>query len=100
MTVLSPVIPHFASECISEIQKKDGVSWPIANKKILGSKTHKIVIQINGKKRGILSSDKIMDEYQLIDVIKLDKEYINYFKDKTIIKTIYVKDRLINLILK
>ena len=100
LTVLSPVIPHFASECISEIQKKDGVSWPIANKKILGSKTHKIVIQINGKKRGILSSDKIMDEYQLIDVIKLDKEYINYFKDKTIIKTIYVKDRLINLILK
>ena len=100
LTVLSPVIPHFASECISEIQKKDGVSWPIANKKILGSKTHKIVIQINGKKRGILSSDKIMDEYQLIDVIKLDKEYINYFKDKTIIKTIYDKDRLINLILK
>ena len=40
------------------------------------------------------------NENQLLDLIKSDNQYEKYFKDKTIIKTIYVKDRLINLILK
>ena len=42
------------------------------------------------------------DEYleSLLNLIKSDDQYKKYFKDKTIIKTIYVKGRLINLILK
>ena len=41
-----------------------------------------------------------LDEKKLINLIKSDEQYKKYFKEKTIIKTIYVKGRLINLILK
>ena len=100
LTILNPVIPHFTSECIDEIQKKNNISWPVINKKFLEKKTNKIVIQLNGKKRGLMTCDINFDENKLINLIKSDEQYKKYFKEKTIIKTIYVKGRLINLILK
>ena len=100
LTILSPVIPHFTSECIVDIQVNDISTWPSVNKNILKKKTFNIVVQLNGKKRGLLIFEKSIDEKQLINMIRSDKEYKKYILDKTIIKTIYVKDRLINLILK
>ena len=82
------------------MKKEESTNWPIVNKKLLAKKTLKIVIQFNGKKRGIIICDLNINENQLLDLIKSDNQYEKYFKDKTIIKTIYVKDRLINLILK
>ena len=100
LTVMSPVVPHFTSECIDEIQKKDVVEWPIVVKKFLEKKNLQIVIQFNGKKRGLISCGKDINEKKLINLIESDSKYKKYIEDKTIIKTIYVKDRLINLILK
>ena len=100
LTILSPVIPHFTSECIVDIQVNDISTWPSVNKNILKKKIFNIVVQLNGKKRGLLVFEKSIDEKQLINMIQSDKEYKKYILDKTIIKTIYVKDRLINLILK
>ena len=98
--MMSPVIPHFTSECMNEILEKNDFNWPTINKQFLEKKILKIVIQLNGKKRGLVSCDIDIDENKLIDLIKSDDQYKKYFKDKTIIKTIYVKGRLINLILK
>ena len=100
LTILSPVIPHFTSECITDIQVSDISTWPSVNKNVLKKKTFNIVVQLNGKKRGLLICEKSINEKQLIKMIQSDNEYKKYILDKTIIKTIYVKDRLINLILK
>ena len=100
LTIMSPVIPHLASECVDQIQKKESKDWPIVDKKILEKKTLEIVVQLNGKKRGIEMCDVNIEEKELLKLIKLNDKYKKYFKDKTIKKTIYVKDRLINLILK
>ncbi len=100
LTVMSPVIPHFTSECLNEIQKENSNKWPVVIKKFLEKKTLDIVIQLDGKKRGLISCNKNIDEKELVMLIKSDNQYKKYFEDKTIIKTIYVKDRLINLILK
>jgi leucyl-tRNA synthetase len=100
LIVMSPVIPHFTAECIDEVQKKEGSDWPTINKKFLEKTTLKIVIQIDGKTRGVISCDINIDKEQLLNLIKSQDQYKKYFKDKTIIKTIYVKDRLINLLFK
>ena len=100
LTVMNPVIPHFSSECIDQIQKQPQTEWPIIIKKFLEKKTLEIVVQLNGKKRGLISCDKNISEKQLINIIESDNQYKKYFDDKKIIKTIYVKRRLINLILK
>ena len=63
-------------------------------------KTNTIVIRLNGKKRGILECNVDNDEKKIIELIKSENHYKSYFKDKTIKKTIYVKGRLINLILE
>ncbi len=100
LTILNPIIPHFTSECLDEIGNKEIVTWPPINKKKLEKETIEIVIQINGKKRGLISCDRNIDEKKLLNMIKLKEEYKKYLEDKMIIKTIYVKDRLVNLILK
>ena len=100
LTIMCPIIPHFSSECINEIYKKEELSWPIIDKKILEKKILEIVLQLNGKKRGLISCDTNINEKELLNLIESDNQYKKYFKDKTIIKIIYVKNRLINLILK
>ncbi len=100
LTVISPVIPHFASQCLNEIGHKESLNWPLVNKEILEKKIIEIVVQINGKKRGLISCDKNINEKKLINMIETEDQYKKYFDDKMIVKRIYVKDRLINLILK
>ena len=100
LTILSPVIPHFTSECLIEIEHKETVNWPLINEEFLEKKIAQIVIQINGKKRGLISCDKDIDEKELLSAVKSENQYKKYFEDREIIKTIYVKSRLINLILK
>ena len=59
-----------------------------------------IVIQVNGKKRSIISVKKNLDENILMQKIKQDKLIDKYTENKEIIKTIYVKDKIINVIIR
>ena len=73
---------------------------PEVNQKYLKNKKFNIVIQINGKKRGLLESGVSLDEKDLIEKIKKTKEVMKYLENKDIIKSIFIKDKLINLITK
>jgi len=57
-------------------------------------------MQINGKKRGIITNKRNVDKEMLINEIKKNASYNKYLKNKKIVKSIYIKDRLINLILE
>ena len=35
LKIMMPVIPHFASECLSEISKPSNLDWPDVNKELL-----------------------------------------------------------------
>ena len=95
-----PITPHFANECLEEIVSEKHYFWPEINNKYLESSKCKIVIQINGKKRGLILMEKNIKESDLIEEIKKIKEIQKFIKEKIIIKTIFIKDKLINLILK
>ena len=97
---MSPVVPHFISECLEELGENTDIKWPEVDPKHLSKKTIQIVFQINGKKRGLIESDRGIDELQLINNIKSDPLYKKYFDKTKVIRSIYVKDRLINLIIK
>ncbi len=98
--LMIPIIPHFTSECLETMNNKDTIEWPIADKKFLENDKVEIVIQINGKKRATISCFKDITETDLIKKIKDFKDYEKIFKDKKIIRSIFVKNRLINFILK
>jgi len=96
--LLIPIIPHLAHECCEKIGKS--FYWPTYNPKLLEDKNCKIVIQIDGRKRGILEMP--MDSIETI-VIQKSKEIDNvlkYIKNIDIIKNIYIKNKLINFITK
>ena len=57
-------------------------------------------VEINGKKRNTISVIKGENEKNLIKKIKEMKLVEKYIKDKEIIKTIYIQDKLINIIVK
>ena len=94
----SPIIPHFANECLDEMGFQEDLNWPEFKKSFLISDDIKLVIQINGKKRSILNTKKGINELDVIRLAEEDKIIEKYLKDKTIKKTIFVKDRLINFL--
>ena len=97
-TVISPVIPHFSSECLNSLNLESQI-WPSIDESILEEEKTNIVIQINGKKRGIINIEKETEEIKLIEIIKNKNELNKYLKNKNIKRKIYIKNKLINLII-
>ena len=100
LTIMIPITPHLASECLNEISDNKNYNWPTINDKYLHNKIFDIVVQINGKKRGLISTDKSIGEKNLIEEIKKTKELQKFLIGADIIKSIFIKDKLINLITK
>ncbi len=100
LTVMSPIVPHLIFECLESLGLKSFQDWPNIDKKMLESEKVKIVIQINGKKKDLIDTKKNLEENDLIEIIKQDKKVSKLLMNKKINKTIYVKNRLINILLK
>ena len=100
LTIMLPITPHLANECLSEISTDKIFLWPKIKEKYLQNKRFDIVIQINGKKRGLISIENSIDEKELLKKIKETKELQKFLDEKSIIKSIFIKDKLINLIIK
>ena len=95
---MSPFIPHFTSECLNNLNQKE-VNWPIVSEAELIEDEINFVVQINGKKRAILKVNRDLSENEIMKQIKLDKETVRFLINKKIQKTIFVSNRLINIIL-
>ena len=96
--LLIPLVPHLAHECCEKINKK--YYWPKHDPKLLKDESCTIVIQVDGRKRGIL---KMPTNSKEIMVIKKSKEIDNvskHIENTTIIKNIYIKNKLLNFITK
>jgi leucyl-tRNA synthetase len=100
LTIMMPVIPHIANECLERIDKEEKITWPIVNKEFIEIDTVNIAIQVNGKKRSIISVEKNLEEKTLIEKIKKDKLIDKYIENKEILRTIYIKDKIINVIIR
>ena len=100
LLIMIPITPHLASECLEEISDSKVYNWPKIDNKYLNNKIFDIVVQINGKKRGLISTKKNLDETKLIEEIKQTKELQKFLTDVKIVKQIFIKDKLINLITK
>ena len=98
LTLFSPAIPHFVSECLEDLTIEDKIYWPNAEEKYLNEDTIDYVVQINGKKRAILKEKRNIDEESLLNKVKSNNMSEKYLKNKSINKVIFVKNRLINLL--
>ena len=98
LITMTPILPHFANECLSMIGVKN-YRWPEYDKSILDDEIVNIVIQINGKKRGLVQTKPNIIEEKLFEIIKNDEKVMKYLDQKNIKRKIYIKDKLLNIII-
>ena len=100
LKIMHPIIPHLISECLSDLGIDQKVDWPKINENYLNKNSITIVIQFNGKKRGLIECKKDTNEKDLFNLIKNKPELNKYFLNKEIVKNIFVKNKIINFIVK
>ncbi len=99
LILISPVIPHFANECLEIFNNENKNKWPVYEQKFVEEEIITVAIQINGKKRGVLNLKKDTDEKELLSLIKKDEKLNKYIENKEIKKQIFVKNKIISLII-
>tara|TARA_Y100001970_G_scaffold138491_1_gene170392 strand:+ start:1128 stop:3656 length:2529 start_codon:yes stop_codon:yes gene_type:complete len=100
MKILIPFTPHLASECLQKIGERKIDEWPVVDKKSIQEVKIKVAIQINGKTKGVIEVKKDLPEKDLIKESQHDKKISKNLLNKEIIRIIYVKNRIINYLVK
>ena len=100
--IIHPFIPHISEE-IWEKTNNCGLcataNWP-KTKKIIVLETFKMPIQINGKTRSLIDVNKDDDKNLILERVMKDNKIIKYIENKEVVKTIFVKDKIVNLVVK
>ena len=81
-----------------DIGFEEKLNWPIINKNYLQNENIDYVVQINGKKRTIIKAEKDLSEEKILNIAKNEKLLDKYLENKSIKKIIFVKNRLINIL--
>ncbi len=98
LIVMQPVIPHYSNECLELINIKSA-NWPEYDENLTKEEIVNLVVQINGKKRGLIKIKPDKSENELLEIIKKDEKINKYLQNNMIKKNIYVKNKLINIII-
>ncbi len=99
--VIMPFAPHLSCECLSKLEGGnfyDKIQWPKGNKSLLKDQEVTLVVQINGKKRGLFLAKKDLSEKDALMEAKKIENIKKNLKDKKIVKNIFVKNKIINFI--
>ena len=96
MKLMIPFTPHLAYECLELLSCKKTDDWP----KIVENTIEdiKMAIQVNGKTRDIILIKKDLVEEEITKIIESNSKVKKFLKDKKILKTVFVKNRVINYI--
>jgi len=100
MSVLIPFIPHLAHECLEKLGEKKFDTWPKVDKGLSLNEKIKIAIQINGKTKNIIEIKKDLDENNAINESRKNKKISDQLLNKDIKKIIFVKNKIINYLIK
>ena len=98
LIAITPIIPHFSSECLEALKVKN-IEWPSIDEAILKEENVNIVIQINGKKRGLINAKYETNEKEILELINKDQTIRKHINGKIIKRKIFIKNKLINLII-
>jgi leucyl-tRNA synthetase len=103
LLLLNPFAPHLTEEMWEICRfggEVTGQKWPVFDSEKCVDETVEIAAQINGKVRAriVVGADISADE--AISQAKSDKKIKDAIEGKTIVKELYVKGRLVNIVVK
>lgn len=103
MLLLSPFAPHLAEEMWQKLGFTTSIfktDWPGFDPNYIQDVEIEIVIQINGKVRSRLTTEPDTPEEAVKNAALEDEKIKKYLAAKEIKKIIYIKNKLINIVIK
>ena len=96
MKLMIPFTPHLAYECLEIFNCQSVNKWPQIDKNL--SEDVNLAIQINGKTREVIIIKKDLPEKE-VNAMVVNRIKVKKYLTSKIIKTIFVKNKIINYIL-
>jgi leucyl-tRNA synthetase len=100
--LVAPFAPHMAEELWERMGGEgsifDGASWPEFDAAKAVADTVEFVVQVNGKVRARMPMARGIAEGEARDAALADENVRRWIEDKQVRKTVFVPDRLVNLV--
>jgi leucyl-tRNA synthetase len=99
--MLAPFVPHFAEECWERLGAKTTVfaaKWPDWDERLTVEQEIEVPVQVNGKTRSRVRVPRGSDEELVVAAALRDPAVQKFTEGKATGKVVYVKDRLLNLV--
>ena len=98
LNLLEPIVPHICAELSERLFKRRNFGELRVCEEVFESDTIKLAVTINGKKRAEFEVGASLSEGEILSLAK--QNCAKWLEGKSIIKEIYVKNKLVNLVIK
>lgn len=101
--LLAPQAPHIAEELWQRLGATESIAyapWPVHDEEMTKTDTIDIVVQVMGKKRALITVPAEADKETVLKMAKENENVQAFINGKTILKEIYVPNRLVNFVVK
>ena len=101
--LLSPFAPHLCEELWQRMGEKKSLAyenWPVYDEALLTKKEYRLPIQVNGKLRDNVTVPAGCTKEEAIAASRKSPKIQKYLNGKTLVKTIFVRDRILNIVVR
>ncbi len=102
LKILAPFAPHICEEIWSRLGNRESIfnqNWPQFDKRLIKKENFELIIQVNGKVRGKVKVPAGISRQEAEQLALSDKKTKKWIKGKKPKKIIYVKNKLINIVI-
>lgn len=103
LILINPFAPHITEElwCMNNFHDMlSNQKWPSYDEAKTADTISKIAVQINGKLKSVIEIEKETDDETAKNLALTDEKVLQAIKDKTVVKVIYIKGKIINIVIK
>ena len=105
LLILASLAPHISEELWHQLNGENVQSihlekYPTYNEKALIKDEIELAIQVNGKLRDTIMISPNASQEEALEVAKQQENVKRYLQDKEIIKVIYIKGKILNIVIK
>ncbi len=103
LQLLAPFAPHFAEELWESLGNKKSIfleEWPKYNPELIKEEEISLVVQVNGKVRENILVSVDIEEGEAKELALNNESIKKWTEDKDVLRVIFVKGKLINIVVK
>jgi leucyl-tRNA synthetase len=103
LKLLHPVAPHLTEEWWERLGGKGFLletPWPEFDAELATTPRVTLVVQVNGKVRGRLDVERGEEEASAVELARRDAQIRPWVEGREITRSVYVPDRLLNLVVR